>query len=158
MMAQSVIYRGVGRHDLRGGITVSDVKIDTVRSSSSEVLGRARSEARGHTLFLDSSSRPQADAFTNSEAFLRVHLDQRDPARGDAAQERLAVGERVGLGPRRRVEEQRVAACLAARPTEDLAAGGAYRVDLHVAHRDPSSEVMSTYPAIYHTLRHHPRP
>src|SRR5213594_1035571 len=70
MMAQSVIYRGVGRHDLRGGITVSDVKIDTVRSSSSEVLGRARSEARGHTLFLDSSSRPQADAFTNSEAFL----------------------------------------------------------------------------------------
>jgi uncharacterized OsmC-like protein len=49
---------------------VSDVKIDTVRSSSSGVLGRARSEARGHKLFLDSSSRPQADAFTNSEAFL----------------------------------------------------------------------------------------
>ena len=49
---------------------MSDVKIDAVRSSSSEVLGRARSEARGHTLFLDSSSRPQADAFTNSEAFL----------------------------------------------------------------------------------------
>ena len=49
---------------------MSDVKIDAVRSSSSGVLGRARSEARGHKLFLDSSSRPQVDAFTNSEAFL----------------------------------------------------------------------------------------
>jgi len=49
---------------------VSDLKIDTVRSSSSGVLGRARSEARGHRLVLDSSSRPQPDAFTNSEAFL----------------------------------------------------------------------------------------
>jgi len=49
---------------------VSDMKIDTVRSSTSGVLGRARSEARGHRLVLDSSSRPQPDAFTNSEAFL----------------------------------------------------------------------------------------
>lgn len=49
---------------------MSDLKIDAVRSSSSGVLGRARSEARGHSLVLDSSSRPQADAFTNSEAFL----------------------------------------------------------------------------------------
>jgi uncharacterized OsmC-like protein len=49
---------------------VSDLKIDAVRSSSSGVLGRARSEARGYRLVLDSSSRPQADAFTNSEAFL----------------------------------------------------------------------------------------
>ncbi len=49
---------------------MSDLKIDTVRSSSSGILGRARSEARGHRLVLDSSSRPQADAFTNSEAFL----------------------------------------------------------------------------------------
>ncbi len=49
---------------------MSDMKVDAVRSSSSGVLGRARSEARGHRLFLDSSSRPQADAFTNSEAFL----------------------------------------------------------------------------------------
>src|SRR5438876_11061702 len=46
------------------------MKIDAVRSSSSGVLGRARSEARGHRLVLDSSSRPQPDAFTNSEAFL----------------------------------------------------------------------------------------
>jgi len=49
---------------------VSDMKIDTVRSSNSGVLGRARSEARGHRIVLDSSSRPQPDAFTNSEAFL----------------------------------------------------------------------------------------
>src|SRR6266850_231816 len=46
------------------------MKIDAVRSSNSGVLGRARSEARGHRLVLDSSSRPQPDAFTNSEAFL----------------------------------------------------------------------------------------
>jgi uncharacterized OsmC-like protein len=46
------------------------MKIDTVRSSNSGALGRARSEARGHRLVLDSSSRPQPDAFTNSEAFL----------------------------------------------------------------------------------------
>jgi uncharacterized OsmC-like protein len=49
---------------------MSDMKIDAERSSSSGVLGRARSEARGYRLVLDSSSRPQADAFTNSEAFL----------------------------------------------------------------------------------------
>jgi uncharacterized OsmC-like protein len=49
---------------------VSDMKIDTVKSSNSGVLGRARSEARGHRLVLDSSSRPQPDALTNSEAFL----------------------------------------------------------------------------------------
>src|SRR5437016_10113722 len=46
------------------------MKIDAVRSSSSGVLGRARSQARGHRLVLDSSSRPQPDALTNSEAFL----------------------------------------------------------------------------------------
>src|SRR5437867_13172354 len=68
--AQRVIYRRVGWQDLRGGIKVSDMKIDTVRSSNSGVLGRARSEARGHRIVLDSSSRPQPDAFTNSEAFL----------------------------------------------------------------------------------------
>ena len=49
---------------------MSDMKIDTVKSSNSGVLGRARSEARGHRLVLDSSSRPQPDALTNSEAFL----------------------------------------------------------------------------------------
>ena len=49
---------------------MSDMKIDTVRSSNSGVVGRALSEARGHRLVLDSSSRPQPDAFTNSEAFL----------------------------------------------------------------------------------------
>ena len=65
-----MIYREVGRQDLRGDIKVSDMKIDTVRSSNSGVVGRALSEARGHRLVLDSSSRPQPDAFTNSEAFL----------------------------------------------------------------------------------------
>jgi uncharacterized OsmC-like protein len=49
---------------------MSDTKVDTVRSSSSGVVGRAASVARGHQLVLDSSSRPQPDALTNSEAFL----------------------------------------------------------------------------------------
>ena len=44
--------------------------VDIIRSSSSGTLGRARSEVRGVSVFLDSSSRPQTDAFTNSEAFL----------------------------------------------------------------------------------------
>ena len=45
-------------------------KIDVVRSSSSGVIGRAVSDARGQRLSLDSSARPQPDALTNSEAFL----------------------------------------------------------------------------------------
>src|SRR5258705_2978879 len=49
---------------------MSDMKVDTVRSSNSGVVGRAHSEARGYRLVLDSSSKAQPDAFTNSEAFL----------------------------------------------------------------------------------------
>ena len=49
---------------------MSNVKVDTVRSSSSGTIGRAVSQARGQRLALDSSTHPQADAFTNSEAFL----------------------------------------------------------------------------------------
>jgi len=49
---------------------MSTTKIETVRSSSSGTLGRAVSQARGSYLTLDSSSRPQPDALTNSEAFL----------------------------------------------------------------------------------------
>ena len=49
---------------------MSDAKIDTVRSSSSGIVGRAQTVARGQRVMLDSSSRPQADALTNSEAFL----------------------------------------------------------------------------------------
>ncbi len=49
---------------------MSDVKVDTVRSSSSGTVGRAVSQARGQRLVLDSSSEPRLDAFTNSEAFL----------------------------------------------------------------------------------------
>jgi len=45
-------------------------KVETIRSSSSGTIGRARSEVRGVSLVLDSSSRPQPDALTNSEAFL----------------------------------------------------------------------------------------
>jgi uncharacterized OsmC-like protein len=49
---------------------VSQDKVETIRSSSSGVLGRARNAARGVTVAFDSSARPQPDAFTNSEAFL----------------------------------------------------------------------------------------
>ena len=49
---------------------MTDDKVETIRSSSSGTIGRAVNEARGQRLALDSSARPQADAFTNSEAFL----------------------------------------------------------------------------------------
>ena len=49
---------------------MSDLKIDTVTSSSSGTIGRAQSSARGARIVLDSSSHPQSDALTNSEAFL----------------------------------------------------------------------------------------
>lgn len=49
---------------------MSDEKLGSVRSSSSGVIGRARNTARGAALTLDSSSHPQPDTFTNSEAFL----------------------------------------------------------------------------------------
>ena len=49
---------------------MSDEKVETVRSSSSGTIGRARNAARNVSVMFDSSSRPQADALTNSEAFL----------------------------------------------------------------------------------------
>jgi uncharacterized OsmC-like protein len=50
---------------------VADEKIEIVKSVSSGVIGRARSTTRDAApLLLDSSTRPQTDAFTNSEAFL----------------------------------------------------------------------------------------
>jgi uncharacterized OsmC-like protein len=49
---------------------VSDLKIETMRSDSSGVIGRAVSHARGQRLVLDSSTHPKDDALTNSEAFL----------------------------------------------------------------------------------------
>jgi uncharacterized OsmC-like protein len=49
---------------------MANSKIDTIRSSSSGTIGRALSQARGQRLVLDSSTHPQTDAFTNSEAFL----------------------------------------------------------------------------------------
>jgi uncharacterized OsmC-like protein len=47
-----------------------DLKIETVESASSGNVGRAVNTARGQRLLLDSSTRPQGDALTNSEAFL----------------------------------------------------------------------------------------
>jgi len=49
---------------------MADDKIETIASSSSGTIGRARNEVRGVAVVFDSSSRPQPDAFTNSEAFL----------------------------------------------------------------------------------------
>jgi uncharacterized OsmC-like protein len=49
---------------------VSDDKVETVRSTSSGTIGRAVNTARGARVAFDSSSRPQPDALTNSEAFL----------------------------------------------------------------------------------------
>jgi uncharacterized OsmC-like protein len=49
---------------------MADDKVETIASSSSGTIGRARNEVRGVAVPLDSSSRPQPDAFTNSEAFL----------------------------------------------------------------------------------------
>jgi len=48
----------------------SDLKIDSARSQSSGTVGRAVNSAHGATVVFDSSSRPQPDALTNSEAFL----------------------------------------------------------------------------------------
>ena len=47
---------------------MSTDKVETIRSSSSGTLGRAVSQAHGREarLILDSSSRPQSDALTNS--------------------------------------------------------------------------------------------
>lgn len=47
---------------------MSDVKVDTVRSRSSGLVGRAISNARNHHFVLDSSTAPEA--LSNSEAFL----------------------------------------------------------------------------------------
>jgi uncharacterized OsmC-like protein len=49
---------------------MSTDKVDSIRSTSSGIVGRAVSQARDARLILDSSSRPEADALTNSEAFL----------------------------------------------------------------------------------------
>jgi uncharacterized OsmC-like protein len=49
---------------------VAEDRIETIRSSSSGLIGRARNEVRGVALAFDSSARPRPDAFTNSEAFL----------------------------------------------------------------------------------------
>jgi uncharacterized OsmC-like protein len=49
---------------------MADEKVETVVSGSSGTIGRARNEVRGVSVAFDSSSRPQPDALTNSEAFL----------------------------------------------------------------------------------------
>ena len=45
-------------------------KTDSVRSQSSGTIGRAKVTARDASTHFDSSSRPQSDGLTNSEAFL----------------------------------------------------------------------------------------
>ncbi len=47
---------------------MSDTKVDTVRSRSSGLVGRALNNARNHHFVLDSSTAPEA--LSNSEAFL----------------------------------------------------------------------------------------
>ena len=49
---------------------MSDDKVETVVSSSSGTIGRAYNTARSARVPFDSSSRPQADTLTNSEAFI----------------------------------------------------------------------------------------
>ncbi len=49
---------------------MSNAKIERIRSSSSGVVGRAHSVARGQRFVLDSSTHPRPDALTSSEAFL----------------------------------------------------------------------------------------
>lgn len=49
---------------------MTELKVETIRSASSGTVGRALNSVRGQAFPLDSSSRPQPDAFTNSEAFL----------------------------------------------------------------------------------------
>ena len=49
---------------------MSTDKVETVQSTSSGVIGRAHNAARGARVSFDSSSRPQPDALTKSEAFL----------------------------------------------------------------------------------------
>ena len=59
-----------GVHSRTHHARMADEKIEIIASSTSGTIGRARNDVRGVTLPLDSSSRPQPDAFTNSEAFL----------------------------------------------------------------------------------------
>ena len=49
---------------------MSNLKTDSARSESSGTVGRAVNRALGAQVVFDSSSRPQPDALTNSEAFL----------------------------------------------------------------------------------------
>ena len=48
----------------------SNRKTDSAHSESSGTIGRAVNRAHGARVVFDSSSRPQPDALTNSEAFL----------------------------------------------------------------------------------------
>jgi uncharacterized OsmC-like protein len=89
---------------------MSNAKVETARSSSSGTLGRAVNEARGARIVLDSSSRPQPDAFTNSEAFLGaisscgVTLIEMHAAETGVPLQRMAVdieGTRTAADPAR---------------------------------------------------------
>src|SRR3989442_6771780 len=64
----------------------------------------------------------------------RVAFDQRHAARGDAGEEHLAVGERVRLRARRRVEREMLATDVAFRATDHSHARRPDRIDLVTAH------------------------
>jgi uncharacterized OsmC-like protein len=89
---------------------VSDDKVETVRSASSGVIGRATNSARDVRVSFDSSSRPQSDALTNSEAFLAavsscgVTLIEMHAKETGVTLERMAVtieGTRTAAAPNR---------------------------------------------------------
>jgi uncharacterized OsmC-like protein len=89
---------------------MSNATSETVRSASSGTLGRAVNEARGARIVLDSSSRPQPDALTNSEAFLGaisscgVTLIEMHAAETGVPLQRMAVdieGTRTAADPAR---------------------------------------------------------
>jgi hypothetical protein len=91
---------------------MADIKIDAVRSSSSGILGRALSEARGHRVALDSSSRPagrrpdQQRGLSRRRVVVRRHAD-RDAREGDR---RTAHGIQVTIeGARSAAEPNRFA-------------------------------------------------
>ncbi len=89
---------------------MSDDKVETVRSTSSGIIGRAQNSARDARVAFDSSSRPQPDTLTNSEAFLAavsscgVTLIEMHAKETGAALDRMSVtieGTRTAAQPNR---------------------------------------------------------
>src|SRR2546425_710018 len=81
-----------------------------------------------------SGETPGRWAADSNSRLARVAFDQRHAARGDAGEERLAVGERVRLRARRRVEREMLATNVAFRATDHSHARRPDRIDLVTAH------------------------